>query len=494
MHELANIGDLLVESISDKKNYIRIVFRYPIIFDHAKIVDILTRKRSKPTYLQNVTLDRVTLTIGGYDTGRVFQYTVWGIGNPDAGRRIYLDGSKYPIRLKNEEMISELRFSFLEKGKKFRMRFIGNLAEIRPKPSPSVVKELISFLKEALAPSSQIFLSSAKEKLRSAKVDFLRGRYRSVVHNLYYTMFNAIKSLQAKEGKQRFLKHKKVGETLERILSEIQRGTSTLKVLGRTQFEKLNLDEYLSVVEEARALRELADYGVGFEAGGNEEQLAEMLSKAEELVTISDYIVNEMMSTEDGKMILHASREQEELTLPEDLLNRVGLEEDLIMKSLLVLTDEFNATVFGYRLLAENDVYFTKFPSSFFRGGDYARYESGCYSHQHSPEKGFIELSRKTVKKWSAIIKPHKLEDLGACKENVSQRLCLLINDCFLEIYVFPDGRLYLFSPFDESSFHLQLKAFRNMEGIIKKIVSKNWPDYSILFSTIEILVRKSDQ
>ena len=487
---MADIGDLLVESIFEKKNYIKIVFRYPIIFDHAKIVDILTRKKSQPTYLKNVTLDRVTSAIGGYDTGYGFQYTVWGIGNPDAGRRIYHNGSKYPIRLNSEELISELSFSFLEKDIKFRMRFFGNLAEIRPKPPLSVIKELISLLKEALAPNPQIFLSSAKEKLRSAKVDFLRGRYRSVVHNLYYTMFNVIKSLQAKEGKQRFLKHRKVSETLERILGEIQRGTSTLEVLERTQFEKINLDEYLSIVEEARAMRELADYGVGFEAGGSEEQLAEMLSKAEELVTISDYIVNGWISVENGKMILH-SEEEEEFPLPSDLLNRVGLEEDLLMEGLLVLTDEFNATIFAYHLLAENDVYFSKFPWSFFRGEDYARYENGCYSHQHSPEKGFIKLSRKTVKKWSAIIKPHKLDYLGACKENVTQRLCLFFSDCFLEMYAFRDGRLYLFSPLDESGFHLQLKAFRKMERIIKKIVSKNWPSYSILFSTIEILGKR---
>lgn len=487
--------DLLVESISEKRGYVKIVFRFPIVFDHARIFSILTREGPKHKYLQNVKLDRVTVTIGGYDTGYGFQQTIRGIDNPNTGQRTYLEGTKYPAKLNRDQMVSELSFSFIEGRKKFRIRFVNDFVEIRPKPSSSVVNELISLLKESFVSNPRIFLSSAKEKLRSAKVDFLRGRYRSAVHNIYYAIFNAISSLQATEKEEFYLEHGKISETLEQIFGKIQQGTTTSKILGRTHFQRLNLDEYLAVVEEARDLRNLADYKVKFEAGGKEQHLAELLSKAEELVAISHYVVDESMFTEYGKIVLHFPREQEEIPLPSDLIDYINRpmlrEEDLIVKSLLISTDDFNATVFAYCLLSRNDVYYTKFSSYFFQGGHFMKYENGTYHHQRAPESGFIELSSKTVKKWSATIKPENLERLGTSKQNATQRLCLFFDGCFLEMHIFPDGRIYMFSPLDDTRFHSQTNAFRNMERVIKKIVSKNWPDYSILSSAIEILQRE---
>jgi len=439
-------------------------------------------------------LERVTLTIGGYDTGDGFQYTIWSLDNPNTGKRIYLDGTKYPAKLDEGQMVSELNFSFLEGRKKFRMRFVNKFVEIRPKPSRSIVEELISLLKGSLFPSPLVFLSSAREKLRSAKVDFLRGRYRSTIHNIYYAMFNAINSLQATEKKEFYLEHGKVSETLEQVFAEIREEKTTSRIVGSKYFQRLNVDEYLSVVEEARDLRNLADYKVRFEAGGMEKRLAEILSKAEELVTLSEYVIEGSMATRDGKIVLHFPHAQNEFPLPDDLYDYISQpyrEEDLVMDSLLVLADDFDATVLAYRLLTRSDVYLTKFSWSSFQGGEFAKYENGCYSTQSRPGKGFIELSRKTVKKWSAIIKPHNLEELGVSKENTFQRLCIFFNYCFLEMYIFPDGRIYLFSPLDETEFQLKLKAFRNMERVINKTISKNWPDYSVLSSNVEILQRK---
>jgi len=484
-----SVQDLLVEEIIDNDDYVRIVFRYSIIHDHAEIFNILTKEKPKVRHLQTLKLERVTLTIGGYDTGYGFQYTIGGTANPHAGKRIYLKGSEYPVKLEEDTMISELNFSFLEKEKerqvkKFRIRIVNDLLEIRPKPSSAVTKELVSLIKRALTSNSRVLLSSAKEKLRSAEIDFLRGRYRAAMHNIYYAMYNAIKSLQVEEGKKHFLSHRKVGKELEEILSNIQRRES--------RFQRLNLDEYLSVVEEARELRELADYGIEFEAGGNEKKIAQLLSTAEELVTISQYVLGKGIFMRFGKPVLHFPSAQGECPLPRDLLDILDFKGDIIMRSLIVLTKDFNATVFAYRLLSKNEIYFTDSSSYFFQGGHFARYKNGNYEYSSSAKKGFIELSRENVKKWSKMIKPNALEDLATCKENVTQSLCLFFDDCFLEIYVFPDGRIYLFSLLDEARLHLQLKAFRNIGIVIQKIVSKNWSDYSVLSSPIEIVQKEN--
>lgn len=75
-------------------------------------------ERAEPTYMGNLTFDRVTLAIGGYDTGFGFQYSIYGIGNPDVGKRIIIDGSEYPTAtgLQEGTMVSELSFSFVEKS------------------------------------------------------------------------------------------------------------------------------------------------------------------------------------------------------------------------------------------------------------------------------------------------------------------------------------------------------------------------------------------
>jgi len=270
---------------------------------------------------------------------------------------------------------------------------------------------------------------------------------------------------------------------LEQILNEIRE--------KENKFRELNLDEYTSIIEETFELRELADYGVAFEAGGNEKQIAQILSKAEELITITEYILDKAMVTENGKAVLHFPREQEDHYLPSDLFEDLSLDGNSIIKSMLVLANDFDATIFAYRLLSERNVYFTKSPPYFFQGGTFAKYKNGHFSYQDRPAKGFIELSKETVKKWSMLVKPKKLGDIGTCRENVTQYLPIFFQDCFLDLLVLPDGRLYLSSSLNEQCFQSQLKAFKAIEQVIKKILEKHWSDYSVLSAPIEILSQK---
>jgi uncharacterized protein (UPF0332 family) len=487
--KVSEIGDLVVKSISEKGNCLKVVFRYPIIANHLSIFSTLTRNKSDLVYLQHMTLNRVTLTVGGYDTGDGFQYTIGGIGNPNVGKRIHVDGSKYPVKLKNSEMVSEMSFSFLEKEKRtrarrFRIRFVNNFMEVRPRPSISVTKELVSLLKETITPTSRVFLASAREKLRSAKVDFVRGSYRTAIHNVYYAVYNAVKSLQTRGGKRLFLEHENVARTLEQILVEIQEKEG--------KFQELNLDEFSSIIEDARELRELADYGVGFEAGGSEILIAHMLSKAEALITITEYVLDKAVAEINGKTVLHFPQEQDESSFPSHLVERIDLENDLLINSMLVLSDDFNSTVFAYQLLSENDVYYTKASEYFFNGEYFAKYHSGCFSYRRRPGKGYIRLSRETVKKWSAVVKPRELEDLGTCKDNVVQRLPIFFKDRFLEMYAFPDGRFYVLSKIKGSGLDQQLESFQHLDRKISRIISKKWPDYSIMYLPLQVLHRKS--
>jgi uncharacterized protein (UPF0332 family) len=329
-----------------------------------------------------------------------------------------------------------------------------------------------------------VFLSSAHEKIRAAKSDFLKGRYREAMHNIYYAMHNATKSLQARRGEGTFLDHKNIGKNIGRVLGLLQQESAN--------FQRLNLDEYSSIAEEARRFRELADYGIGFEAGGSEKQLSRMLYEAEELATISDYVINKWTTKTNGKLNLHFPREQEETFLLNESLDEVHPGNYFVVRSLLVLTDNFNVTVFAYRLLCERDLYYTDMSPYFFQGGHYAKYENGTLTYQEEPEKGFVELTRENIKQWSSIVKPRALEDLATSKEDKIQDLRLFFRDCFLELYILPDGRFYLISQLDDHNLHSLLLAFEGFERIIKKHIEKDYPINSVMSLPTEILKKKT--
>jgi uncharacterized protein (UPF0332 family) len=404
--------------------------------------------------------------------------------NPNIGKRTYVRGT-FPATKDKNEMVSEIGFVFFEKNKgqrqtRFRMRFVYDFLEIRPTPSRAIINEILERLKQAIMTNELVFLSSAKEKIRAAKSNFLKGYYRESMHNIYYAMLNASQALQAKEGRgNRRIDHSEIGKTIDKALVRIQQ-TSTV-------FKKLNRDVYSSIAEEARDLRELADYGIGFEAGGSEKRLAQMLSKAEELVTISDYAINEYNTQIDDNVNLHYNSQNEESLILGDYID---YESDLLFKSMLIVTEEFNATTFAYKLLSENSLYYTETSEYFFKGGSFGKLENGVLTYKYEPEEGFLELTKENVEKWSSTVKPKRLELLATTKEDEIQSMNLFYEGYFFSIFVFPDGRLYYYSYLDGEHFNQQLSISADFESLIKKIIETEYAVSSI-FSLREEVIRK---
>ena len=191
---MAELEDSFVLNINNKDDCTEIKFRQPIIFEYQLIYKGLT---SLPDFntLQDLKFEQLMKTVGGYDSGFGFQHTLDGLSNREAGKRIFVKDN-FPSSVKGDEMIAEMRFSFAEKNKgirqrKFRMRFVYDFVEIRPSPSPLMLREILEHLKRAIFGNEAIFLSSAKEKIKSAKSNFLRGYYREAMHNIYYALLSA---------------------------------------------------------------------------------------------------------------------------------------------------------------------------------------------------------------------------------------------------------------------------------------------------------------
>jgi hypothetical protein len=215
-----------------------------------------------------------------------------------------------------------------------------------------------------------------------------------------------------------------------------------------------------------------------------------MISKTEDLVTIGEYLARESgIFTRNGMIVLHLPQEQEEIPIPNDLIERARPKEDSIVVSFIVSSDSFDSTIFAYRLLSDRNVYYTETEACFFRGGTFGKYEKGHLTYTTEPERGFIELSKKNVKKWSRITKNHRLQDLATCKENVIQDISIFFAGHFFEIFAYPDGRLFLFSPLENRSLKKLLQSFHKIEELIKKTLSKDCEDYSILSSPVNILL-----
>lgn len=288
--------------------------------------------------------------------------------------------------------------------------------------------------------------------------------------------------VQTNERKETRFDHSKIGKTIDESLYQIQQTS--------VHFQRLNRDTYSSIAEEARDLRELADYGVGFEAGGSEIKLAQMLSKVEELVTISDYTINKWIAKNDGKVDLHSSPKQEELPLVEDLIDK---EENLLLQSLLIVTPDFNARIFAYKLLSEKNIYYTKFAANCFKAGLFARYSNGSFTRAFRPKRGFVELTKENISKWSDLIKPQKLNDLATANEDEIQKLNIFYYGFYFSLYIFPDGCLYFFTPIDEKGFEQQLSCLSSFETLIRKTMEKEYDNSSVFSLPCEVIKKAKE-
>jgi hypothetical protein len=193
------------------------------------------------------------------------------------------------------------------------------------------------------------------------------------------------------------------------------------------------------------------------------------------------------MTKSHNKINLHHPREQEESLILGDSLDSGT---DFLFQSMLIIAEEFDATVFTYKLLSENNLYFTELSEYFFRGGSFGKLYNGVLTYQDKPEEGFVELTKENVKNWSEIVKPGHLEFLATTKEDRIQSLNLFYKGYFFSLYVFPDGRLYFFSRIDGTHFNQQLSISTDFESLLKKIAETEYVMSSI-FSLQKEVVRK---
>ena len=485
----------IIDRVEENQESVSIFFNYEVIFDHAKIVDAFRTKGQ--TFLE-----KFTVTIGGYKTPSGFQYTIRGFDNPSRGTAYEKTGQDYPIDLPEGHIISELIFSHTMGKVKYCVKIVADLMHIQPRPNRDLVDKYIRILKDALTTSHLVYLQNAKEVLISAKTEFLKGAYHSCAHNIYYSLFNIIKALAVREGRKGKIPH---GGAAEEILRELVKGIKdgTYSALSRNDsddrkaFQNLDVERYIGAVRDAYRIRQTTDYTSSFEAGAAREEMSKLISITEELVTISDYVLNGFTrtSSKSKQLILHSPYQDEDKMYPSDLLENefIRLRENKLLLTGFISGD-FNANEFAYSFLLRKRILFTDVTPSK-NSHLFAKYENGRKLFEISsiktkpqPADGYIHLIGKNVAKWSAIIKPHKLKELSHTKNDL-QVLDFLYSKYFYSLHILPDGRLYLMSDINGRNFGKQLSATERLKDILVKSIPNKWKNQSsVLFSPINIV------
>lgn len=498
----------LVEEILTKKDSTKIVFRYFTVFDHKRIADALLDPNFAKSVSGTIKIEKFTVTTGGFETTDGFQYTVFGFFNPQAGRKIEYDGTSYPVKLREDELVSEMRFVHSKNGRIYLVVLFSNYLEIKPKPPTQIVKAYIRALKQSLTESPRIFLKSAEEKIESAMLNFTEGRYRSVPHEAYYALYNIVQSLAVQSGMSSNIGHDATTQKiLSKIMYQIASGNhitfrkSDVWKKHKCDFKLIDPQRYSKIVIDLYEMRSLADYTSIYEIGEFTSKLSALLLKVEELLNLCHYMEEGSIAFADGRLVRIFREERELEPYPNEMFSGQRLEkgECRILQKGLILAENFDPKEFLLKFLSRTDIYYVRFLPP--RPGErlYVKYEkrgskrkfSATFSTKFAVEHNYIPLTIETVKKWSRIIKPDEIRLLRLKTEIYSRRLVFSDGKFFFELYIFPDGRFYMLSSVNDQKTSDQIAAMLRLREVIAKTVSSVWQYCStISFSTISIITK----
>lgn len=494
-------ADIVKEQIETSNKTI-IVFNHYLIFDHSRIVEAFLKEKR----FGNIFLDKIIVTFGGFNTRNGFQQSFLLFCHPRPSKdrtRIEFGGEKYPVFLNEGYMVSELLFTHSFQNKEFHIRIFADAMEISPKPRISLIEKYVNLLKDTFTISHEIYLLNAEERLLSATSEFLKGKYRAVAHDVYYSMLSIVKALAAREGmKIKKLRHGKVPGLLTTFLQKIQNGDYVTFHESRIwrnhsrSFQRIDVNKYIKSVREAYELRKLADYTTHFEAGISKEKLSKLISSTEELVNLARHALKGSMLSDvksDDLVLYRYLEEDEPLPIETFRYELRHLDENKILMSGTITTSDFVPSRFALSFLLHDRIFYTDMiPSKSLHL--YVRYENGKkiieavpIGEQPRPKAGFIHFSNKTARRLSQIIKPRKIEELKNSDSYENQLIKFLFTDFFFQLYILSDGRFYLLSSLDEEYVHKQITAFLDLKKIIQQSVWKNWRA-KVFFASMNIL------
>lgn len=138
----------LIEEVSEEKYRVKIVFRNFIFPDHKTIIETFLSSDFAKSVSGTVAMKKFSVTTGGFQTRHGFQLTLYGAFSPKAVKSVEYDAAKYPVQLKEGELVSEVQFIYRAEGNKiYLVKMSSDSLEIEPKPPPKI---LIYFLRDLL--------------------------------------------------------------------------------------------------------------------------------------------------------------------------------------------------------------------------------------------------------------------------------------------------------------------------------------------------------
>jgi len=507
--ELTSTNEYLSEDRFYDKDCVKIVFRPLIIFDHKRIVDLFLNPMFGKSVSGTVSLRDFTVTTGGYEVSGGFQYTAFGFFNPQAGKRAQHNGTEYPVKLAEDEYISKMRFAHVINNRTFMVTISSNCLEISPRPSTRVVSTYIRKLKESLTRSPIVFRKSAEVKLKSAILDFLGGRYRSVPHSIYYALHDLVKSLSIWSGMDSNIKHdKKAQERLTIILNQIVSGDH--KTFKRSDVWKEHKDlfflidpkRYSSLITELYEMRRMADYEKSYEITEFVPELSGLLLKVEELLTLVGYVEEGSVVVANDKLVQIFQQQRELEPSPYSIFGWIDSrknEPEIVQKG-LILAEDFDLKKFLTRFLRRKQIHYSPFCPPTTRDLVYVKCEkkdgkwtfSQTFDKEIAKERGYIPYTIETVRNISQLTKTDEIAFLEKSDVIKARRITFSEGEYFFELYILFDGRFYIVSPLADQNANKQVSAIMKLRDMIARDVLLLYEDCStISFSAISIVAHQ---
>jgi hypothetical protein len=500
--------EFLIEDRLYGKDYVRIVFRPLIVFEHKRIVNLLADPAFCRSMSGTFNFEDFVVTTGGYDIENGFQYAVFGWLNSQAGKRVLHRGSEYPVHLTEDEYISEMKFKLVTESGVFSVTISSHYIEIRPKPSPRLVKSFIRKMKESFSESHMVFLQSARVKLNSAILDFLGGRYRSVPHGIYYAVYDIVRTLSTLSGMDSNIKHdKRAQERLAAVLGQIASGKhrifkeSIIWKDERKLLRRIDPKRYSRLITDLYEMRRLADYEKSFEIMEFVPELSNLLLKAEELLGLARYMEEGSLVTagKDTRVVLIFPQDRELISNAYTTFGRPDLwkGEVEVLQEGMVLAENFSPSRFLARFLRRENVYYSPFSPPLQWRQSFVRCKnrkgrwtfSWTSDKEYAMKQGFIPYSNETVKEIFELTKTHEITSLKSSKMIKARKTTFSAGGYFFELYILTDGRFYVISKLVDQKATEQVSVMLKIKTMLAKDAADLWRCSSIAFSTISIAI-----